>query len=457
MKSGFWAWKHKFIGLATHRGYHELLNMEPDEIPNHIERDASAGEITAEEKDLQEKNKRGFSELMLSMEKDADMRLVLRARTKPDYPDGNLPKAWIALTKKYEPNSREDRESLKQELYTSSKMAPSKDPEAKLEELQKIQQDLMEYHGVEVEEQAVVTSLLKSLPEEYEMTKEIIKNELEKNEDYSLEEVMSKLKAKFRHLKLNGRQRYGSSRKVEFEEEGDEEEEKGLAAYVNDEGQDMQRNRQSGGGDVSGALMTQMNMICQHINRMDGNGSGRGQEMDRERAFAAAYQVPRMFKGLCRYCGKQGHMMSECPELKRPGATDNGPPVLICTYCGRRGHSEATCFRKESNAHLRPEWWDSTPRYGNWRPMMNNQNHEELQRGRENMGRVQNNRDTTSGMQRNMEQTNVVSQPVNQSQTNQGGAERGAYARAGGEDYEYDANQERVFALAAGVDWEEGS
>ena len=115
-KSDFWGWKHKFQSLAVSRGYHDLLMKAPSIIPAYFDDQGQAVNFDQDQQAIVKENKKGVSELLLSMEKEQDVRLVVSTFSFPNYPDGNLPKAWDNLKAKYEPRTEDEKERLLQKI-----------------------------------------------------------------------------------------------------------------------------------------------------------------------------------------------------------------------------------------------------------------------------------------------------------------------------------------------------
>ena len=144
----FWGWKHQFEAIAAKRGYNDVLHKAYDPSkPTEVEQNA-----------------KGIHDIMLCMVKDADIRIIVSTKDSTHHPNGHLFNAWEKLKLKYQPGSEQEKEQLMQELYDLSKIEVSQDPEEKLEELIKIQQDLIEFHKQKIEDKIVISRLLNSLP-----------------------------------------------------------------------------------------------------------------------------------------------------------------------------------------------------------------------------------------------------------------------------------------------------
>ena len=55
---------------------------------------------------------------------------------------------------------------------------------------------------------------------------------------------------------------------------------------------------------------------------------------------------------LCNYCKKKGHIVKDCPRLKKKKESD-----LLCTICNKQGHLAVNCSEKPANKGKVPEWY----------------------------------------------------------------------------------------------------
>ena len=84
---------------------------------------------------------------------------------------------------------------------------------------------------------------------------------------------------------------------------------------------------------------------------MKSDGSTKKNDASEDALYAG-----KAFKGMCNYCGKQGHKAAQCRDKKNNGSNatsnagtkaDNGKTKFKCDYCGNQGHLEAFCFKKK--------------------------------------------------------------------------------------------------------------
>ena len=63
----------------------------------------------------------------------------------------------------------------------------------------------------------------------------------------------------------------------------------------------------------------------------------------------------KQFKGLCNYCGEQGHKKFDYPNRKAKEGNENGDQQRpMCIHCNRNTHNADRCWELKKNASNRP-------------------------------------------------------------------------------------------------------
>ena len=136
-------WEDKFLALASHRGFQELLTgCKPEEVPKYS---TILDATQADEKKqirITDLNKEAFEELILLIDTSTaagkfSFSIIKGCKTK-DYLNGNTPKAWKRLCDKYIDKSAPTLINIKRKFAKSRLKKNTKDPKEWITELEEL-------------------------------------------------------------------------------------------------------------------------------------------------------------------------------------------------------------------------------------------------------------------------------------------------------------------------------
>ena len=268
-------WSEVFKARMEAKDLLEVMEMSPEEILTKVtSKDESMGN-----KDLMKKNKKVYSELMMSidMKKAAGriaIKLIIACKTK-NFPQGDGALAWHKLKKKYEPSTSAELSQI-DSLYVNAKLRPRQDPDVFVDYLEQLRTRLADLSSP-VSDRRFLLNLGTKLTKEYENVVDKIhdlldaKDPTEEDLSNEIELIRERLNEKF--MRLNKGRR--------FSEDKDEEVDGEKALYAG----------------------TQFKGRCYKCGRVGHKG-------------AKCKHKVKCFK-----CGKEGHKSPDCKENSEKAGT----------------------------------------------------------------------------------------------------------------------------------------
>jgi gag-polypeptide of LTR copia-type len=165
------SWKEKFLVKAAIKGYEGLI-LGDDKAPStHDNKGVKKTNLTEEEKKLAEMNKKGFGDLILSINCSTNAGLIAFAMVKgsktKEFPSGNLFNAFQRLKSKYEPSTMLQLMHLTKEFHSKA-LKHGSDPDVYITELEALQVRMMELDH-EVTDKTLILHILNNIGKDYEI------------------------------------------------------------------------------------------------------------------------------------------------------------------------------------------------------------------------------------------------------------------------------------------------
>ena len=130
-KDDWEVWKEKFLVRASIKGYEGILTGEV-KVPATHKADGTKEKLTADQETIADANKKGFGDLILSIDCSTPagkiaFAIVKGTKTKTN-PSGNLELAFQRLKTKYEPTTTPQLVHLTKEFHSKT-LKPNQDPD----------------------------------------------------------------------------------------------------------------------------------------------------------------------------------------------------------------------------------------------------------------------------------------------------------------------------------------
>ena len=276
-------WSEKFLARADSRGYMDILLGT---VTSPKDTDRSSATATAEEKaafeELKQANKRGYIDLVLSIEGNTEPGRVafgIVKGSKGERKPGDCHLAWQRLSKKYEPTSAPSRMNLRKK-FLSMKLKTKEDPDVWLTRLEDLKEQLVNANA-KMEDDDILEHALNNLPKEYEIVVAPLEKRLSAQfNPLTIEELREELNLKYLRL-------YGSK-----EESLTGESETALFA-----------------GGFKGKCNECGKLGHKARDCKDKDGKKNNNNNSRRNGTR--------FNGNCNYCKKKGHMEKNCFKKKK--------------------------------------------------------------------------------------------------------------------------------------------
>ena len=200
------SWKEKFSVRASIKGYDEILSGD-EKVPATHDEDGKKLTLTEAEKAISDKNKKGFGDLILSIDCSTPngkiaFAMVKGTKTKA-YPSGNLHTAFQRLKTKFEPSTTPQLVHLTREFHSKS-LKPGTDPDIFITELEALQVQMSELE-YEISNKAMILHVLNNLNQDYAMEIKFLEMKMqqlkEEKKELSIEDVRAELNLRFERLK----------------------------------------------------------------------------------------------------------------------------------------------------------------------------------------------------------------------------------------------------------------
>ncbi len=207
-KEDWESWKEKFSVRASIRGYDEILSGD-EKVPATHDVDGKKLTLSDADQAISEKNKKGFGDLILSIDCSTPhgkiaFAMVKGTKTKTN-PSGNLYVAFQRLKTKFEPTTTPQLVHLTREFHSKSHK-PGTDPDIFITELEALQVQMNEL-DYEISNKALILHVLNNLNSEYEMEIKFMEMKMQqlkdedKGNELSIEDVRAELNLRYERLK----------------------------------------------------------------------------------------------------------------------------------------------------------------------------------------------------------------------------------------------------------------
>jgi gag-polypeptide of LTR copia-type len=294
-------WSEKFFVKASIRGYEGVLSGEESVPETHDDKGVKVTTLTAAQKEIVEANKRGYGDLILSIDCTTSAGKVAFAMIKGSKttknPGGLLRTAYLRLKQKYEPNTTPQLMQLTRDFHSKT-MKPNQDPDVFITDLEALKVKMAELNH-EVSDKALILHVLNNLSDHYEMEVKMLEHKMQLYKDQtpskelSIEEVRTELNLRYERLK----KAHGKHHVIEhalymggkF---------KGKCHWCGKIGHKASECRLKIAGKPK--LLQDNNKGFSNVNN-NSNNNGNNKRKD-------------LF---CSYCKKKGHEVNECRKKKR--------------------------------------------------------------------------------------------------------------------------------------------
>ena len=207
-KEDWESWKEKFLVKASIRGYESVLTGET-KIPATHDEDGNKLTLTAEEQEIVEQNKKGFGDLILSIDCSTAAGKVAFATIKntktKEHPGGNVRNAFNRLKQKYEPSTTPQLMQLTKDFH-SKVLKPNQDPDMYITELEAIKVQMEELDH-SMTDKSLIIHVLNNLPKDYDMEIKMLEMRMqqlkEQGKELSVEDVRTELNLRYERIKRN--------------------------------------------------------------------------------------------------------------------------------------------------------------------------------------------------------------------------------------------------------------
>ena len=222
-RKDFLMWSRKFMAMARTNGLEEALlgklkeedeevtttreeskeeennEKEEEEAENEEDEEESNEEEDNEQESVKHKLARAYRDLLLCMTEEISFGIVESARSRR-CPESDPALAWSKLNKKYCATTPANQVMLKQKFHNSRLGNATVDPDAWINSLEEIKQDLANA-GVPMTEQDLMIHILSFLPTEYSITVELAESRLGDPKDpLTLDQLREMLNNKFQQM-----------------------------------------------------------------------------------------------------------------------------------------------------------------------------------------------------------------------------------------------------------------
>ena len=199
-------WREKFMVKAAMRNYEGVL-MGDDDVPKTHGKDGKKLTLKNDEQLIADANKKGFGDLILSIDCSTSAGKVAFAMVKGtktvENPGGNLRAAFLRLKAKFEPSTTPQLMQLTREFH-SKYLGKNQDPDIFITDLEALKVKMNEMNH-DITDKALILHVLNNLSEQYEMEVKMIEHKIEllkaENKEISIEEVRNELNLRYERLK----------------------------------------------------------------------------------------------------------------------------------------------------------------------------------------------------------------------------------------------------------------
>ena len=309
-------WKDKFMVKAAMNKYDGIINGD-DKVPDTHDKDGVKKTLKPEEQTLVDLSKKGFYELVLSINhKTPEGKLafdVVKGTKTTENPAGNLYDAVLRLDKRYQPRTATNLVQLTSAFH-EKRLKKNQNPEDYINELESLKLRLGKLKH-QITDKGIILHVLNTLTKEYDMEVKLLEHKMEMlendNKELTIEEVRNDLNSKYEKLKV-------------YAEKDKTSEPINHAYYMG-----TKFKGKCNWCGVIGHKATQCRLrIAGKPARTNFTGPGQNQEMaDKGKTYKKRGDL------YCTYCRTKGHDVSECRKKKREEKPTNPNPVMKNLAC----------------------------------------------------------------------------------------------------------------------------
>ena len=204
-KGKFTEWQARFMSYAFHKGFDEVLEgtlilIEP---PN--ENDVLTDEEVKSNTNFKKLNSYAYSTLMMVVKDEIGFGAIHNARTET-LPKGDAYKAWTNLETIFKPKSSAKKHELEQAFNKSSLDKEQKNPDEWFAELEKIRLQLKIDFATEIPDEQMISQILYNTnPPQYKTAIALIKRDINRNVEITLDAVKDDLRQIYGSLKASAK------------------------------------------------------------------------------------------------------------------------------------------------------------------------------------------------------------------------------------------------------------
>jgi hypothetical protein len=174
-------WKEKFFIKAAIGGYEGILNGDDSISPTHKADDNSKIRLTEDQQLIVDLNKKGFGDLVLSIDcTTPNVKVVfgiVKGSKENENPGGNLRMAYLCLKSKYEPSTTPQAMKLTQESNLKT-LQPDQAPDISSNKLDALKVKMGELDH-EVSNKSLILHVLNNLNDQYVMEHKILEHRMQ--------------------------------------------------------------------------------------------------------------------------------------------------------------------------------------------------------------------------------------------------------------------------------------
>jgi hypothetical protein len=358
-------WKEFFLIKASMKGYEEILTGEETTPETHNPRNGKKKTLTPEDQEIADKNRKGFGELILSIDHSNPhgkiaFAIVKNSKTE-GMPNGDLHLVYCRLKKKFEPSTTPQLMQLTKTFH-SKVLGKHQDPDTYITEMESLRIKLVQLNH-NITEQALILHVLNNLNEQYDMEIKMLEHKINiykeegKGRELSIEDVRLELNLRYERIKNTNRANnidHAYYLGTKF---------KGKCHWCGKIGHKLTERRTR----IAGKPRQQGDQVNQVVNNNNGFSN-------RLKLNGNKYK-DRKF---CTYCNKKGQTEGECRAKKRDENTPNDSALMVkelaclvkeepdasdeyttgtCVCCGRWGPAFSYCgfCGEDSGMYFQPE------------------------------------------------------------------------------------------------------
>ena len=175
------SWKEKFMVKAVIGGYEDVLNGDIEVPKTHGTDGVKLTNLTADQEAAATANKKGFGDLILSIDCSQSAGKVAFAMVKgtknKEKPSGDLRAAYLRLKSKYEPSTTPQLMQLTREFHSKT-LQGNQDPDIFITDLEAIKVKMEELDH-NISDKALILHVLNNLNPNYEMEIKMLEHRMQ--------------------------------------------------------------------------------------------------------------------------------------------------------------------------------------------------------------------------------------------------------------------------------------